>query len=176
MVLAEKLLGQVLMGVVGEKLGDLGAIDFFEAQRKEVQRRLKIERGSSFGRFEAQTLQTEDANLHPLLPELLGASVGHSWHEPHALYPGHVDLCFRVCETTHLIIMCWQMLGLMYGVDDHFFWYGPLQVGKFVGFSKIWSEDDARALAEPEDQAWWKNGEKGKDGKGPHWVTKQSCA
>ena len=26
------------------------------------------------------------------------------------------------------------------------------QVGKFVGFSKLWSEDDARALAEPEDQ------------------------
>ena len=26
------------------------------------------------------------------------------------------------------------------------------KVGKFVGFSKLWSEDDARALAEPEDQ------------------------
>lgn len=26
------------------------------------------------------------------------------------------------------------------------------EVTKFVGFSKIWSEDDARALAEPEDQ------------------------
>lgn len=27
------------------------------------------------------------------------------------------------------------------------------KVAKYVGFSKLWSEDDARALAEPEDQA-----------------------
>lgn len=30
-----------------------------------------------------------------------------------------------------------------------------IQVGKFVGFSKLWSEDDARALAEPEDQDYY---------------------
>ncbi|CAK9093548.1 CSC1-like protein At4g02900 [Durusdinium trenchii] len=30
-----------------------------------------------------------------------------------------------------------------------------MQVTKFVGFSKIWSEDDARALAEPEDQDYY---------------------
>ena len=31
---------------------------------------------------------------------------------------------------------------------------GPCRkVAKYVGFSKLWSEDDARALAEPEDQA-----------------------
>ncbi|CAK9050517.1 unnamed protein product [Durusdinium trenchii] len=32
---------------------------------------------------------------------------------------------------------------------------GWWEVTKFVGFSKIWSEDDARALAEPEDQDYY---------------------
>eukprot|EP00438_Fugacium_kawagutii_P018292 Skav223003 [mRNA] locus=scaffold1827:553319:561893:- [translate_table: standard] len=31
-------------------------------------------------------------------------------------------------------------------------WGGAAAVTKFVGLSKIWSEDEARALAEPEDQ------------------------